>query len=182
MTSTVNMNEAYENQEESVDANEPAPLGYEIVSWETPEYLKHERAHWWYWLYGIAIACMLIYAVVTSNFLFAVILIIGTLTLIISDARHPEPIIVVITTEGVVVGNRFYDYDEMRHFTIIYKPMHDVRRVYFEFKSAIKHRLSLPLHDVDPIIVRDNLLKYIPEDLERDEEPLSEVLGRLLKL
>jgi hypothetical protein len=156
--------------------------GLEIVSWEVPEFNKHERGRWWYALFGLIAVALIAYAVLSGNFLFAVIILIGGFVMILTDARHPRPVSVTVTTEGVVVGNRFYDYDEMRHFAIVYKPAFDLKRVYFEFKSPMKQRLSLALFDINPLYLREHLSKYLAEDLDRNEEPLSEFVSRLLKL
>lgn len=157
-------------------------FGLEIMSWEIPEYHKHERGHWWYILYALIGVGLVVQALIYGNFLFALIIVIGSLALILNDARHPKSIPVIITTEGLIVGGSFYDYDSIKHFTVVYKPAEHVKRVYFIFKSAVRHRLSLALADANPLFVREQLMKYLPENLERTDEPLSEFLARLLKL
>ena len=42
--------------------------------------------------------------------------------------------------------------------------------------------LSIPLEKQNPIKIRKILLKYIDEDLDKDEESFSEILGRRLKI
>ncbi len=172
-----------ENEEEIDNTEEEAtPLGFEIVSWEISEYQKHDRGRWWYLLYGLIAAACLVYALWQANFLFAVIIVIGSLSLLFNDARHPRSLSVVITTEGVVVGNNFYSYDDIKHFSIVYKPQENLKRLYFEFKSFARHRLSLALHDTNPLYIREHLIKYLPEDLDRNDEPASEFFTRFLKL
>jgi len=51
-----------------------------------------------------------------------------------------------------------------------------------EFKNPIKPRLSIPLRSLDPLTIRNYLVKYLDEDLERTEPPLSEQLTKRLKL
>jgi hypothetical protein len=89
---------------------------------------------------------------------------------------------IVLNDEGIVVGRKFYDYDELKNFSVLYKPKQGVRNLYFEFKNGLKHRLSIGLDGMDPIVIRDYLLRYLHEDLERTDLPLSESLARLLKL
>lgn len=156
--------------------------GLEIISWEVPEFHKHDRSRWWYVVFAVIGLGLIIQAVLTSNFLFAVILVIAGFVIIVNDARHPSNVIFSITTEGVVVGRKFYDYDEIKHFAIVYKPAQDLKRLYFEFKSTAKPRLSVGLLDVNPLFLREHLSKYVSEDLERTDEPTSEFLGRILKL
>lgn len=162
--------------------NEIEPAGLEIISWEVPEYHKHDRSRWWYILFAAICIGLIIQAVLTANFLFAVILVIAGFVMIINDARHPAPVLFSITTEGIVIGRKFYDYDQIKHFAIVYKPAENLKRLYFEFKHAAKPRLSVALFDVNPLFLREHLGKYISEDAERTDEPTSEFLGRILKL
>lgn len=157
-------------------------LGKEIVSWYVPEYIKHERNKLWYILAIAAGLGMLVYAFLTSNFLFAVIIIIASLVIILNNGKEPGKVLIIITTEGIIVGKKFYDYDEIKDFSVIYKPRSGIKRLYFEFKSPVRQRLSFPLGDMNPLPIRDNLLKYLHEDLERNNEPLSESLAKLFRL
>lgn len=167
-----------ENQELE---QETSPL-IEIISWEIPEYEKHSRSKLWYLIFAIIAILMLVYAVFTANFLFAIIIIIGGLIMIINDARNPQGVLVTIANEGVIVGRKFYDYDEIRSFSIVYKPAIGVKKIYFIFKSRTKHHISIPLFDVNPLFLRDNLNKYLEEDLERTDETTSESISKVLKL
>lgn len=172
-----NSNQQTENQDENI-----SHLGIEIATWETPEYHRHDRPTWWYIVYALAAIGLIIYALATNNFLFAIILVIGSFALIINDARTPQTILISLTTEGIIVGNRFYDYDEIKNFSIVYKPARNLKQLYFDFKSFAKHRLSIALHDTNPLFLREHLIKYLPEDLDRTDEPTSEIITRLLKL
>jgi len=162
--------------------NENKRFGREIASWQVPEYEKHERDQKWYIGAGLAVFGLLVYSYLTANFLFAVIIIISCMIIIVDDSREPGMIDVLITTEGVGIGRRFYDFEEMKNFSVVYKPNQNIKRIYFEFNNSLKQRLSIPLMDINPLPIRENLIKYISEDLERVNEPLSEGLGKLLKL
>lgn len=157
-------------------------FGDEIVGWETPEYEKHERTKLWY-IMAITIALLLLlFTFLTANFLFAVIIIIAALVIILHDSREPDMVKVSLTDEGVIVGKKFYDYDELKNFSIVYKPRQDIKNLYFEFKSAVRPRLSIPLENMNPLPIRKDLLKYLEEDLDRTDQPLSESLAKLFKL
>jgi len=58
----------------------------------------------------------------------------------------------------------------------------EAKTLFFEFKNRVRPRLSIPLENKNPLKIRAILLKYLPEDVERENEPLSEQLSRLLKL
>ena len=152
------------------------------ISWHVPEYINYERSRNWYIVAGAVAFGLLLFSFFTQDFLFAVIIIIAVLLYVLNHGHEPMMINVDLTDEGVVVGRKFYDYDEIKNFSVIYKPKQDIRNIYFEFKNGLKHRLSVPMDGMDPIVIRDFLLRYLHEDLERTDMPLSESLARLLKL
>jgi len=156
--------------------------GEKIISWQVPEYEKHQRSKTWYILASVVGLLFIFYAIYTRNFLFAVIIIVVTLIIILHDSREPDLVKVSLTSEGIMVGRKFYDYDEIKDFSIVYKPRLEVKNLYFEFKNVVRQRLSIPLEDMNPLSIRENLLKYLPEDLERTDHPLSERLAKIFKL
>lgn len=154
----------------------------EVITWEVPEYEKHERTRQWYIIAAVIGALLLVYAFLTKNFLFFGIVLLAALIIIITDGKEPDKVSIGLTDDGIEVGKKFYDYDEIKNFSIVYKPKLGVKNLYFEFKNAVKPRLSIPLVDRDPIYIREKLLKYLTEDLERTDQPLSEGLAKLFKL
>ncbi len=153
-----------------------------VMGWRVPEYEKHPRSRQWYISASIIGILLLIFAIFTFNYLFAFIIIITALIIILHDSRDPEMVNFAITTEGIVVGKKFYDYDEIKDFSIVYKPRLEIKNIYFEFKGIFRHRLTIPLEKEDPLEVRKILLKYLPEDTERTDPPVSEGLAKLLKI
>lgn len=153
-----------------------------IFSWFIDEYEKKERGITWYIIAIITAFLLLLFAFFSSNFLFAMIVVIVALVTILHDGKEPQKVKVSITREGIAVGRKFIDYDEMKNFSVIYKPRIDVKNIYIEFKNILRHRMTIPLENKDPIKIREVLLKYLPEDLERTDEPASESIAKLLKL
>jgi uncharacterized integral membrane protein len=165
------------------------------LSWQVPEYEAKERDKKWYIIATIFLLITLFFCFfeingfkvsflgVNSNFIFALILILSSIIMIINDGQEPNLVDFKIGPEGINIGKRFYDYDDLRHFSIIYKPNIEVSHLYFEFKNSFVHpRLSIHLYEQDPIIIRNYLLRYLTEDLERLGPPISEQLTKLLKL
>lgn len=167
----------------------------QYISWKVPEYNKKEREKRWYiiaviFLFVSLFFCFfeishwrLVFLGVNSNFMFALILILSAMIMIINDGQEPAVVDFKLGPEGINVGRKFYDYDELNHFAIIFKPNIDIKHLYIEFKNGLLHpRLSIPLDNEDPIIVRNYLKRYLDEDLERVGPPISEQLTKILKL
>lgn len=154
--------------------------GKSLMSWKIPEYTKHERNRAWFVIAGIVLFLFLIYAFYTRNFLFVVILILSAAIILLQSMEEPMKLDFNIFEDGLGVGNKFYSWRDLNKFYIIYEPP-EVKNLYFEFKG-LKSRLSIPLLAQNPVKVREILLKYLIEDLEQEQEPLSEEYARWLKL
>jgi len=156
--------------------------GEAVVSWKVPEFEKHERTQVWY-ISAIVVALVMVgFAFWTRNYLFFGIVIIAAFVIILREGQEAADVEVSLTDEGLVIGKKFYDFDVLKNFAVVYKPKMGVKNLYFEFKNSVKQRISLPLGDKDPIFIREHLLKYLPEDLERTDQSLSEGLAKLLKI
>ena len=167
----------------------------QYLAWQVPEYEQPERNRKWYLIATVfLLVCLffcffeidswkVVFLGVNSNFIFALILILSAIIMIINDGREPLMVDFKIGPDGINIGKKFYDYDVIKHFSIIYKPNLNIKHLYLEFSNSFTHpRLSINLYDQDPITVRNYLLRYLDEDLERANPPISEQLTRLLKL
>ena len=152
-----------------------------LMSWQFPEYLKPERGKAWYFFFFSAVILLLIYAMVTINFLFAIIVIISAIIVLMRSKYQPVAVDFSITKNGLMVEEKFYPFDLIKDFYIIYKPK-EIKNLYFEFKSLLKPRVIIPLEDQNPLKVRDLLKEYLDENLEKEEEPASEAFRKLFKL
>ena len=164
------------------------------LHWQVPEYRVPDRSRTWYIIAAIFIFICLFLSFFTisawhisflgynSNFLFAIIILISAAIMYINETREPEMIEIDLGPEGVKVGGKFYEYTEFKNFSVLYKPKQSLKSLYFEFKRSTHPRISIPLRRMDALTVRSFLVRYIDEDLERENQPLSEQLTKLLKL
>ena len=164
------------------------------LRWQVPEYHKPERGRRWYLAAIIfAFVCLffcfftlsswkLVFLGMSANFLFALIILTAIIIMIINESRPPLMVDFELGPEGVKIGRRFYDYDDIKNFSVLYKPKDSLKNLYIEFKGSFQPRLSVPLRRQDALTVRNFLIRYLDEDLERTDPPLSEQLTKLLKL
>lgn len=155
--------------------------GQPLINWEVDEFTKHNRSKFWYIIVAVFGLSLIIYAVATANFLFAVIILMTCIILLITSFTEPNKIEIFITTIGVVVGDVFYEYRDIKDFSVIYEPP-NVNVLYLNFKSPWQPVMSIPLHELDPNTIRETLLNFIEEDLDLEEEHLTDVLRRLYKI
>jgi hypothetical protein len=154
--------------------------GKTILSWEALEYPKHERSLWWYIAAGILGGLLLIYALITASFPFAVVILMIGVILLLSHMREPARMPVHITTNGMIMGNHFHPYKELKDFSIVYDPPR-AKILYVDFQSLWQPLISLPLEDEDPNKVREALVPFLLENLRRDEESLTDTIARVYK-
>jgi hypothetical protein len=161
--------------------HEHIDVGNVIVTWETWEFPPTERSNGWYVAAGSIGLAMLLYALMTANFVFALILLMFAVILLMRDIRKPARVRAYVTTSGVVFGDEFYPYEKIKDFSISYSPP-DVKYLYVAFQSRVQPTLSIHLDDVNPNDVRQALLPYVFENLDRDGESLTDTLRRVYKL
>jgi hypothetical protein len=163
-------------------ADKSAELNAEVVSWEVPEYEKSGHDRRWY-IFAVIIGILLIaYAIWTKNYLFVFIIVLSAFIIFLYETNQAMMIIVEVNKKGISVGRKFYEYARLKHFAIVYKPELEIKNLYLEFRDTARPRMTIHLKDVNPIALRNLLSKYLQEDLDRTDIPLSEGLSRLLKL
>lgn len=155
--------------------------GEVYFKWDFPEFGTSWRSSSWYkWAIPVAIL-LLAYSFFTNNYLFAVIIILLAIIYFFQSFDSPLTVQCQITEDGIVLGGKFYDYRDLSLFWIIYEPP-NVKNLYIEFNNPLKPRLGIPLNNQNPIAVRDVLEQYLEEDAEREDEPISDGLSRVLKM
>lgn len=152
-----------------------------VHEWTIPEYEQPARGMWWYLIATIVAIALLIWAVVTLNFLFAVILVMSAVILARQTLKPPKRLRVRILETGISIGDTTYEYTELRNFWILYEPPH-IKKLTLTFRSAFRPSISIPLEHQNPVPLRKTLKEYLPEDLEREGEPATDALGRILKI
>ena len=160
---------------------EKTKYGKILAEWTVPEYIKHERSLLWYIIAGVVAAGLFIHAIVTINFLFAIIVLIVSSIVYLHERRHPDMLEFLIVETGIVLGETYYSFKELNSFWIVYEPP-AVTLLYFGFNRTLRRELPIDLKDQNPITIRKILLKYLEEDLDKEEEATEESLGRLLKI
>lgn len=155
--------------------------GLPRLGWSFPEFHKHQRGLGWYLVVFLILGSLLIYAFLTLNYLFALILILFAFIVTMHHYQEPHTVHSEITDRGIVVGRNFYPYEGIESFWIIYDPPLS-KKLFMRKKNTIQSRIILPLEDTDPLKVREILSQFLPEETENIEDSLSDTLGKLFKI
>ena len=155
--------------------------GKTVYQWLVKEYEKYWRSPRWYAVMAIIGVAMIIYSVVSANYLFTLIVVLVGIVTFLHDSQEPRDVPFAIMERGILLGKKFYLFSELKNFWILYDPPY-LKQLYFELDNMLKHRLYVPLMDYDPRPIREYLAKYLEEDLEQDEEPMIDRLTRMIKI
>lgn len=165
----------------SQDVKEALAKEQDVFVWETPEFHKPERTSAWYFGLTVVTVAFLAYSIMTANFLFAFIIILSVLLILLVGNRNPRTVLVQFGEDGFVWDGRFHLYDDIEEFAVLYNPP-TVKSIYLGFKSSVKPKMRISLEDQNPAEIRAFLAQYVPENLDLQSEPFSDIVGRLLKL
>ena len=151
------------------------------LKWVFSEYAKYERKRGWYFWTILIALIIIIHSLLTANWLFALIIIMFGIILVINHRAEPATMEFEINHEGIKLNGRLHQYNEINKFWIIYNPP-EVKSLYFDIKSLLHPRLTVPLEKENPVEVKSFLRQYLAEDLEQEQEPFSDIFGRVFKL
>ena len=174
---------------ESGDQNTNDNIHYlePLLSWRVHEYPHYERSKQWYIVFGLVSLALILLCVIPNpvfgspNYTFAILIVLIDVVLIASNHNKAEELDVILTDEGVFIGREFFDYDKFKEFSVIFKPAEKLKVLYLEYKNSIKPRLSIKLNEANPLEVREILLQFLEEDLNRTDESNTDYFSRLLK-
>jgi len=135
-------------------------------SWKTYDYLHEIKSPFWYLLWGFILGGSLIYAILSQNFLFAVILVIGIIFIFHPNFQEPKILNIEIDEKKIKINEEIFALEEYYAFSIF--KIRD--RFFLEIypKSFFKKEIH--------VSIPENLIEEIRKDLskiikEKKQEP-----------
>lgn len=149
--------------------------------WEAPTAEKYQRGARWYLFMALGAMFFVAYAVWTGNFIFAFLILLMGIILLLAGNEEPARALVQIGDLGVVWNGKYHAFGEFENFAIVYQPP-STKVLYLERKGLMTMRYRIHLEDQNPTEIRAYLKQYIVEDTALQDEHLSDILGRLLRI
>jgi len=159
---------------------DPDEFGQVFFAWEVSQYPEHKRTTTWYLVMVILALALIIYSIITANFLFALIIILVTFIIFLRSNESAQKFLFQITEDGILLGNQFISYGALKGFYIIYDPP-AVKKLFLELKG-IYPDISIALGNENPLPVRDKLLDYLDEDLQKEFQSADDQIETIFKL
>jgi hypothetical protein len=160
---------------------EPQSKGEALHRWEFPEYEQHVRSRAWYLSFLVIVLVVVATSILSGNYTFVFIVMIAAFIYLVRMRRQPPLVEFTIYEDGVQAGTRFYPWNDFKEFVILYRPP-ELKKLYLDFKSSVRPSLDISLETENPLRVRSLLSDYLPENIKREEEPLTDQWSRFLKL
>lgn len=170
-----------QNDEVEIIGAEPGTYGQELLAWLTYDRPTYQRGPRWYWGMGALCLGLLIYAVASANFLFALIVLMCAIIVYLSTLAEPRIIRVAVTETGVVVGKRFHPFRDIARFWFVYEPP-TVRNLYLQTRGGFGSRMAVDVGEMNPNDVRLVLGDFVAEEMVDSDEPMADILSRVLKI
>ena len=148
------------------------------INWEEYEYEFFDKSADWFWALGIITLSIAVTAIMLGNLLFAVLILIGSITLSIYAVREPELVKYEVTQRGIIIEDSLYPYGSLDSFWI----EHGVRKpkLLVVSKKRLMPHIIIPLNsEVDTDQLRDYLLDHVDEEERRESlsTKIMEYLG-----
>lgn len=157
----------------------PADIGEVYLHWSFPEYVKIDRTRNWYIGAIIVTVALLIYSILTINFLFAVIILLSIFIIILRHYQNPRQIEIKIAETGIVLDGMYFAYPELKSFWFNYNPP-EVKLLYLKLRQRDKV-FSIPLQNINPLKVRDILNEYIEENLTYQPTETVDLWSKIMR-
>ena len=154
-----------------VEANKP------IFAWKSPDFIQYERSGRWYIIVGvvaIVLAGLLAWQELWTG---VALVIVAAIIFIISSRIKPREVICAVYTEGVVVGDKAYEYGEFKSFWI---SIGELPKLKLQRTGRIAGIVEMPLQNVDTNQIRLYISKHLPEEEEKGED-LVDYINRILR-
>lgn len=159
-----------------------APSGGENVAsalfeWEAPEFTYDPATTRIRVAIGVLLVVGGIAAALFGNFLFAILLAIAGGLILAYAAKPPRTLSLAVTSRGVVVGSRLYEFEELVSFWIFYDPPL-FKELTLQSKKTFMPMVRMPLGDLDPLRLREVLLPFLKE--QRQEASAIDIVAKRL--
>ena len=157
----------------------PKNAGEILHSWQAPEFEAYEKSTRWYLVGGTFIALIVLYALFTDSPMMAVTFILLGIVGFIHLQKDPRVVDFAFTSKGVLADNQLYSYENIYSFWIFYEEP-NIKIISLHTKASMLPYVHIPIHNEDPVELREILITYIPEI--KQDTSLIDALERVLHI
>ena len=144
----------------------------EPIIWQAYEFEHNEKTPDWFWIVGIIGGTLAVVAVVFNSILFAVLIVMGTISMILFGNKEPYLLDCEINKKGVRVHKTFYPYSNLDEFNVTegYSP-----KLILKSSKTFMPLITIPIADVPADEIIDTLSGVIKYE-EELREPFAHII------
>jgi len=149
-----------------------------ILSWSGPLYVHKPDMKVILLLSLTLFTIAVLFQIIQKNIITTVLFGLLGVVILIKANKKPEVINFEINPLGVKVGERLYQFREIKSFWIEYEPALGIKELSLQPKKWYRSFIKIPTYDQNPVQLRSFLLNFLPEVEHKDS--LADVLSRKL--
>ncbi len=149
------------------------------ISWTAPQFVHYHKGLGWFISLGIVSTVLILYYAFKKDFLTAALFLLFAIVIYYFAKAKPRQVHIKIDDKGLKINENRIPYQNLKAFWIHYDPP-QVKTLNFETTAYLNRSVSLLLMDQNPLAIKDYLLQFLPEELER-KESFGEKVARKLK-
>jgi hypothetical protein len=142
------------------------------IAWTGYEFEYKEKTSDWYWAVSIIVVCVSTIFFIYNNPIFGLFILLAGGSVLINARNAPRLLDYELTDKGLFIGNKLYPYLDFKTFWVS-ESKYSAPKLLLRTNKIVNPLIIITIETdyVDPDVVRDFLLDYIPED--KTEEPIS---------
>jgi hypothetical protein len=147
------------------------------IEWDGHEYEHKERSQDWFWAVGVVAVALAIVAIIFSDVIFAILILLSAFSLSLFINRPPETVHVVLNEKGITIGKVQYQFSTLHSFWI--DEEHPHQKILLRSQKLLMPLITVPIGTGDIDRIQKTLVRFIPEEFHRTPvvEKLLEYLG-----
>ena len=145
------------------------------LAWEAYDRVHQTRAPDWYWAVSIIALSIMVTAILLHNTLFAVFVLISTISLFLRTMQHPRLLSYELTNRGLWTNKSFEPFSTMESYFVTPS---DPAKLIIKMKSRLAPLSVIHLDRTDPEKVREFLQEYL-EEKEHQESLAKRIMEYL---
>ena len=149
------------------------------MQWTAPEYKQYDRPKSWYLALLLIAGGLIVYSLITANYLLVIITVILAVIVNSITRNNPKDLDIAVTTKGVKIGEKLYTFTEdLNSFWILYDPP-ELKTLNFKRQQRFMPEISIQLEKQNPLKLREFLLEYLEEEIEKEEHMADQISRKL---
>lgn len=135
----------------------------EILTWEALEFEEREKSVDWFWALGIIAICAIVIAIIYKNYLFAIFVAIGAITMGMFANQKPKMVQYELSHSGLRINEELMPLETIKGYAIREIGKNRKKILIIESSKAFAHILTIPVQDTMVQAIKKEFEPKVPE-------------------